>query len=111
MFLYLKSGDLNSLRRVTVQGVGVLMVEESKQKRLGMFQKGSRKTPKYPLPWRVEIIWTMLRKMARVGFGCQRVSTWVRIPSQDHKGKKTKWKTRIRILEGFSNLCQNHSLL
>lgn len=71
MFLYLKSGDLNSLRRVTVQGVGVLMVEESRQKRLGMFQKGSQKTPKYPLPWRVEIIWTMLRKMARVGFGCQ----------------------------------------
>lgn len=50
MFLPKNSGDLDSLRRVTGQGVGVHMAEESRQKRLEMFQKDSRKSLKYPLP-------------------------------------------------------------
>lgn len=51
------------------------MAEESRQKRLEMFQKGSQKNLRYPPSWRVEVIWTELRKMARVGFGCQRGQT------------------------------------
>jgi len=74
-FLHKDTGDLDGLRSVRGQGVGVLMAEESRQKRLEMFQKGSRKNLRYPPSWSVEVIRTELRKMARVGFGCQRGQT------------------------------------
>lgn len=75
MFLHKNSGDLDGLRRVEGEGVGVLMTEESRQKRLEIFQKGSQKNPRYPPSFRVDVIWTELRKIARGGFGCQRRRT------------------------------------
>lgn len=64
MFLHKSSGNLDSLRRVRGQRVGVPMAEEGRQARLESFQKGGRGDLRYPRPWSMEVVWTELRKTA-----------------------------------------------
>lgn len=80
MFLHKNSGDLGGLRRVEGKGVGVLMAEESRQKRLEIFQKGSQKKPE---------ISTILQGGCHLDRAEKDCQSWVWVPEKMNIGENS----------------------